>query len=95
MSVSAPADNGQGNGKPDKADRTTQATTQLTETTPVPVADPPVQESDQGHGNGNGKDKSDNGNGNGNGNNASVNSSSGETTPAKGTTRTSSPAAHL
>ena len=66
VSVSAPADNGQGNGKPDKADRTTQATTQVTETTPEPVADPPVQESDQGHGNGNGKgnDKSDNGNGN-------------------------------
>ncbi|MDP9225298.1 MAG: hypothetical protein M3P18_15935, partial [Actinomycetota bacterium] len=78
VSVSAPA----GNGKPDKADRTTQATTQLTETTPVPVADPPVQESDQGHGNGNDKDKSDNGNGNGN--NASVNSSSNGDNPGKG-----------
>jgi RNA polymerase sigma factor (sigma-70 family) len=77
VSVSAPADNGQGNGKPDKADRTTQATTQVTETTPVPVADPPVQESDQGHGND--KDKSDNGNGNGNGN-----CSSGEDNPGKG-----------
>jgi RNA polymerase sigma factor (sigma-70 family) len=75
VSVSAPADNGQGNGKPDKADRTTQATTQVTETTPVPVADPPVQESDQGHGND--KDKSDNGNGNGN-------SSSDEDNPGKG-----------
>jgi hypothetical protein len=75
VSVSAPADNGQGNGKPDKADRTTQATTQVTETTPVPVADPPVQDSVQGHGND--KDKFENGNGNGN-------SSSGEDNPGKG-----------
>ena len=72
-SVSEPADNGQGNGKPDKADRTTQATTQLTETTPVPAADPPAQDSVQGHGND--KDKSDNANGN---------SSSGEDNPGKG-----------
>ena len=77
VSVSAPTDNGQGNGKPDKADRTTQATTQVTETTPVPVADPPVQDSVQGHGND--KDKSDNGNGNANGN-----SSSDEGNPGKG-----------
>jgi hypothetical protein len=76
-SVSAPADNGQGNGKPEKADRTTQGTNQLTETTPVPVADPPAQNSDQGHGND--KDKSDNGNGNANGN-----SSSGGDNPGKG-----------
>jgi RNA polymerase sigma factor (sigma-70 family) len=82
VSVSAPADNGQGKGKPDKADRTTQGTNQLTETTPVPVDDSPVQASDQGHGNGNGngKDKSDNGNGN----NAGVNSSSDEDNPGKG-----------
>jgi hypothetical protein len=80
--VSAPTDNGQGNGKPDKADRTTQATTQVTETTPVPVADPPVQESDQGHGND--KDKSDKGNGNENGNNAGGNSSSNDDNPGKG-----------
>jgi RNA polymerase sigma factor (sigma-70 family) len=79
VSVFALADNGPGNGKPDKADRTTQATTQLTETTPEPVADPPAQESDQGHGNGNDKDKSDNGNGNANGN-----SNSGEDNPGRG-----------
>jgi hypothetical protein len=74
VSVSAPADNGQGNGKPDKADRTTQATTQVPETTPVLVADPPVQDSVQGRGNDN---KSDNGNANGN-------SSSGGDNPGKG-----------
>ena len=56
LSTPAPADHGHGNGKADKADRTTQATTQLTDTTPVPVADPPAQESDPGHGND--KDKS-------------------------------------
>ena len=83
VSVSAPADNGQSKAKPDKADRTTQATTQVTETTPVPVADPPAQESDQGHGNGNDKDKPDNGNSNANGN-ANENSSSGEDNPGKG-----------
>jgi RNA polymerase sigma factor (sigma-70 family) len=82
VSAPAPADNGQGNGKPEKADRTTQATTQLTETTPVPVADPPVQESDQGHGNGNDRDKSENGNGNGN--NANVNSSNNDDNPGRG-----------
>ena len=77
-STPAPADNGHGNGKADKADRTTQATTQLTETTPVPVADPPAQESDQGHGND--KDKS----GNDNGNNANGNSSSNGDNPGRG-----------
>jgi len=82
VSVSAPADNGQGNGKPDKADRTTQATTQLTETTPVAVADPPVPESDQGHGND--KDKSEKGNGNENGNNAGGNNSGNDDNPGKG-----------
>jgi hypothetical protein len=66
----APADNGHGNGKGDKADRTTQATTQLTETTPVPAADPPAQEPDQGNGSNKDKDKSDkpdNGNSSSNG----------------------------
>ena len=82
VSAPAPADNGQGNGKPEKADRTTQATTQVTETTPVPVADLPVQESDQGHGNGNDRDKSENGNGNGN--NANVNSSNNDDNPGRG-----------
>jgi RNA polymerase sigma factor (sigma-70 family) len=84
-STPAPAENGHGNGKSDKADRTTQATTQLTETTPTPVADPPAQESDPGHGNDKEKDKSDkpdNGNGNGNGNNG--NSSSNGENPGKG-----------
>jgi len=79
-STPAPADNGHGNGKADKADRTTQATTQLTETTPVPVADPPAQESDQGHGND--KDKSDNGNVNVS--NVNANSSSNGDNPGKG-----------
>ena len=50
----------------------------MNETTPEPVADPPLQESDQGHGNANGNDKSDNGAGNANGNN------SGEDNPGKG-----------
>ena len=82
VSLSAPADNGQGIGKPDKADRTTQATTQLTETTPGAVADPPVPESDQGHGND--KDKSEKGNGNENGNNAGGNNSGNDDNPGKG-----------
>jgi RNA polymerase sigma factor (sigma-70 family) len=78
-STPAPVDNGHGNGKSDKADRTTQATTQLIETMPVAVEDPPAQESNPGQGND--KDKSDkpdhgNGNGNDNGNNANGNSSS-------------------
>jgi RNA polymerase sigma factor (sigma-70 family) len=72
-STPAPADNGHGEAKASKPDRKPQAT-ELTETTPAPpVADPPVQPSDQGQGNDN-KDKSDkpvndngnNGNGNGN-----------------------------
>jgi RNA polymerase sigma factor (sigma-70 family) len=76
--VSAPstpalADNGHGNGKGDKADRTPQATTQLTETTLTPAADPPAPESDQGHGND--KDKSDKpGNGNSSSNGGDDNS---------------------
>jgi RNA polymerase sigma factor (sigma-70 family) len=53
-STPAPADNGKGN----KDDRTPQATTQPTETTPTPPADQPAQQSDQGRGNDN-KDKSD------------------------------------
>jgi RNA polymerase sigma factor (sigma-70 family) len=65
-STPAPADNGHGNGKSDKADRTTQATTQLTETTAAPAADPPAQESGQGHGN----DKEKSGNGNSSANSA-------------------------
>jgi RNA polymerase sigma factor (sigma-70 family) len=69
----APADDGHGNGKDNKPDRTPQAT-QLTEITPTPAAaDLPAQQSDQGQGNDD-KDKSDkpvndngnNGNGNGN-----------------------------
>ena len=70
-STAAPADNGHGNGKADKEDRTPQATTLPTETTPTP---PPAEESsgqqsDQGHGNDKDKGKPDNpGNGNGNGN---------------------------
>jgi hypothetical protein len=83
-SVSEPADNGQGNGKPDKADRTTQSTTLVTEVTPVPVADPPAQDSDQGRGNGNDKDKADKGNGNDNGNNAGGNSNGDDDNPGKG-----------
>ena len=72
-STPALADNGHGEAKASKPDRKPQAT-ELTETTPAPpVADPPVQPSDQGQGNDN-KDKSDkpvndngnNGNGNGN-----------------------------
>ncbi len=65
-STPAPADNGHGNGKGDKADRTPQSTTQPTETTLAPAADPPAPESDQGHGNDKDKDKSGNGNGNAN-----------------------------
>jgi RNA polymerase sigma factor (sigma-70 family) len=77
-STPAPADNGHGNGKGDKADRTTQATTQLAETTPAPVvADPPAQESDQGHGSDKDKDKDKSDNpGNGSGNKGNGNSSS-------------------
>jgi RNA polymerase sigma factor (sigma-70 family) len=70
-STPAPADNGHGNGKSEKADRTPQATTLVTETTPAPLAaDPPPEHSDQGQGNDDkDKDKVDNpGNGNGNGN---------------------------
>jgi RNA polymerase sigma factor (sigma-70 family) len=63
----APADNGHGNGKPDKADRTPQATSQLIETTPAPTAETPAEESDQGHGNDKDKGRSDNGSGNANG----------------------------
>jgi RNA polymerase sigma factor (sigma-70 family) len=75
-STPAPAENGHGNGKGEKAERTPQATTQLTETTPAPpAADPPTEDSDQGQGNDNkDKDKFDNpGNGNGNGNNGNGN----------------------
>jgi RNA polymerase sigma factor (sigma-70 family) len=81
-SAPAPAENDHGNGKSDKADRTTQATIQLTETTPTPVADPPAQESGPGHGNDKDKDKS--GNGNDNGNNANGNNSGSGDNPGKG-----------
>jgi RNA polymerase sigma factor (sigma-70 family) len=57
------ADNGHGNVKDTKADRTPQATTLTTETAPAPPApDPPALQSDQG---GNGKGNNGNGNGNG------------------------------
>jgi RNA polymerase sigma factor (sigma-70 family) len=57
------ADNGHGNAKDTKADRTPQATTLTTETAPAPPApDPPALQSDQG---GNGKGNNGNGNGNG------------------------------
>jgi RNA polymerase sigma factor (sigma-70 family) len=70
-SAPAPADNGHGNGKADKEDRTPQSTTLPTETTSAPVVDPPAQESDQGRGRDKDKeksDRSDNRNGNGDGN---------------------------
>ncbi len=55
---SAPAVNGNGNGKGNKDERTIQATTQTTEMPSAPPAvDPPAQQSDQGQGNDN-KDKS-------------------------------------
>jgi RNA polymerase sigma factor (sigma-70 family) len=62
-----PADDGHGNGNGNKADRTTQATTQLTETTPTPPVDSPDQPDP---GNDKGKpdkpDKPDHGNANAN-----------------------------
>ncbi len=70
-STTAPTDNGHGNGKSE--DRTTQATTQPTETTPTPLPTEQSvgQQSDQGNGNDKDKvtpDNPGNGGGNGNGN---------------------------
>jgi RNA polymerase sigma factor (sigma-70 family) len=60
-----PAENGNGNGKPEKEDRTPQSTTLPVETTPAPVADPPAQEPELGHGSDKDKsEKKDNGNSN-------------------------------
>ena len=68
-----PAGDGHGNGKANKDDRTTQATTLPIETTPVPPATDPQEQSDQGQGNDD-KNKSDKpANGNGNGNNGNGN----------------------
>jgi RNA polymerase sigma factor (sigma-70 family) len=54
----APTDNGHGNGKAEKDERATQATTQTIETAPAPPAvDPPAPQPDQSQGND--KDKSD------------------------------------
>jgi RNA polymerase sigma factor (sigma-70 family) len=58
-SAPAPADNGPGSVKGNKDDRTPQATTQPTETTPAPPADQPGRQSDQGRATDNGQGKSD------------------------------------
>jgi RNA polymerase sigma-70 factor (ECF subfamily) len=67
VSAAPPADNDNGNGKPEKEERTPQSTTLPTEPPPAPVSDPPAQESEESHGSDQDKsEKYDNGSAKGN-----------------------------